>query len=368
MAESATIDQILGGKNQTGLIKERESGIPFLLPEPFRRVTDQVIGKRASVYRESGTQEVAQIVAYGAPPLRLAGKGLDETYVDCLHSFHEKEFDPLTVQNLINPGAANAPAQAISRAEVVRQIDHFKMRFVNLRYAAIQMALCKGYIYFDANGNLATSSQTNGTDVDYQIPSANRGNASAVISGAGKWSAAATPIEDFVTKLKRAARQAGAPPIGMALYGVNTPKYLYANTNAKAWLVRHPGATDAFHDTGEVPDGLFGLKWVPMTEAFWRDQNGTAQQMIGDDVVSFCPLPSPTWWRLIEGSMPVPTGIGVGFGDSVQSLLGNITEVFGMFAYAGGSIAPISLKEYAGDTFLPYIANRNAVYIVNVHW
>lgn len=361
MPASATIDQILGGENLTMLIQQRATGIPFMLPPAFRNVTDRVEGKKAKVWRAEGIQEVAQIVNYGSPAKRITGPGLDETEVDCLHVSESKDYDPQLLRNLRNP--ATGQEEKWGKAEVVRQIDAQKQRLVNLRYAAITMAIAKGYIYFDTNGNLSLTTVSGGTTVDYTLAADHRNQLGGII--AADWATASTAIGEQIRDLKEKAAQDGSPPLELAYYGSDVSGFIWKNTNAKQWLSYHKESQQKFYDSGEIPDGLFGLRWVPLGTAFFRDAAGTVRQIMNTKTVCFSPAPSPNWWRFIEGSMAVPRGIGITAG-SVTDLLNQVDDKFGMFAYAAGTHNPIKLEHFFGDTFLPYVANRNALFVAVV--
>jgi len=363
----ATLEQVLGGRNLTGVVQGVKSGIPSRVPEAFLRQSARTVhGKLIEWNEVNGRREVARICQYGSPSQRRALKGITSRSATALHTFENQPMDALKLLNLVNPETGEMDPKGV--AEVGRQSKEFKVLFSNLRLAAVQMALSTGYIYFDADGNLLPSSSGAVVSVDFNVPAGNRNQLDVLGNGAiidASWATASTKIIDNVRNLKKAAIKKTGYPLKYALYGENIPGYLAENTQAKEYLIRNPAANQTYIDTGEIPEGLGGLTWIPMDDAFYVDQNGAIQSFLGADGIAFLPEASDDWYEMLPGSFAVPTTVDVQGGDAT-SALSSLQEVNGMFSYAKVSHDPPSITQYAGDTFLPVIKVPGAMFIADV--
>lgn len=360
-----TLSQVLGGKNATGVIQGIKSGIPTVVPEAFLRQSSRTVhGKLISWFEVDGRRETARLVQYGSPAKRRELQGVTERSATALHTFEKQPMNALELLRLINPATGELDPMGVS--EVQRQTREFKALFSNLRIAAVQFALCKGVIHFDAEGNLLPSSSGAAVSVDFNIPAGNK--AQLDVFGGGdiidaSWATGSTKIIQHIKEIKKASLKKTGYAIKHAFYGSNIPSYLANNTEAKEYLVRNPQANQTFIDSGEVPAGLGGLTWHPLDEAFYVDADGTVQPMIGDDEIAFVPEPSEDWYELIPGSYAVPTTVDIA-GDA-NSALSSLTEQYGMFSYGKVTHDPPSIEQYAGDTFLPLIKVPGAVFLAD---
>jgi hypothetical protein len=108
------------------------------------------------------------------------------------------------------------------------------------------------------------------------------------------------------------------------------------------------------------------MTWVPAYDAFFEDQNGVLQSLVGDDQVVFTPEPTPDWIGWLEGTYPVPTGVGTVSTDGATALRNSVTTAAGMFAYGLISTDPVTIKMVAGDTFLPVLKVPKAIFQATV--
>lgn len=363
----ATLEQVLGGRNQTKLVQSIKSGIPTKVPEGFLRQSDRTVHSKLIDWNQvEGRREVARICQYGSPAQRRELSGITARSATALHTFEKQPMDALKLLNLVNADTGEMDPKGVS--EVTRQVKDFKVLFANLRIAAVQMAIATGKIYFDAAGNLLPSSSGAATSVDFQVPSGNQGQLDVFGDGAiidASWATGSTLIINHIKQIKKAALKKTGYPLKYAFYGENIPTYLAKNTEAKEYLIRNPEANQTYIDTGEIPDGLGGLTWIPMDDAFYVDQNGAIQSFLGADGIAFMPEPSDDWYELVAGSYAVPTTVDVQGGDAA-SALSSLQEQYGMFSYAKVSHDPPSIEQYAGDTFLPLIKVPGAMFIADV--
>lgn len=365
---SKALTQILGGKNLTGVIQGVKSGIPRSMPQQFFTPNRTVTGDQATYTEVEGTRTTARIVQYGSPSQRRGLKGIKERSVKLIHTAEHQMHSPATLMNLRSYDSPER--QRMGQQEIARQTREFAMNFENLRVAAVQSAFALGSIYFDDEGNLLGSSSSAQITVDYNIPSGNKTTLDVLGDGAiisAKWSAAGTAINTQLRNLKKAALKLTGYPIRHAFYGSAVPDYIFANTQLKEIINRNPGYQQQAYELGQVPNGLGGLQWHPADEAFFVDADGSYQTLFNQYSVTFCPEPSPDWYEFIEGTYPVPTSIG-SMSPDAESALGNVAEVGGMFSYAKVIDDPATIKQVAGDTFVPAIKVPNAVFIGTVHW
>jgi hypothetical protein len=367
----ATLEQILSGKNLSGLIQSVKSGIPIRIPAAFLNPNRTIKGNTGKYRKVEGTREVARIVQYGSPAERRAQKGISEVPFVCMHSFEKQAHELTTLINLLD--AASDAEQQMGRSEVTRQTTLFKQLFMNLRIAAVTMALSKFHIYADSNGNLQTGSSGAAIDVDYGVPSTHYNSGAAGCNPLGaniitaQWDLAATDIIGQLRELKQAAVNVSGYPLRYAFYGDSIPGWIAANTTASNYMQANGDLSRQFIETGEVPNGFMGLQWVPLGDAFFVDENGAVQNLVADDEVIFTPEPSLDWYELVQGTFPVPTNFGSVVSD-VQALISGVQQVAGMFSYAAGEVNPPSATQYAGDTFLPLIKVPGALYKFDTDW
>ena len=368
----ATTEQILSGKNLTGLIQGVKSGLPLKIPPAFLTPTRSVKGNVATYRKVEGAREVAKIVAYGNAAQVRAQKGVTEVPVNLLHTFESINISPSKLINLLtSDGGAD---QKLGADEVTRQVTEFKQAFVNLRIAATMQALLQFHIYANVDGNLLPSSSNAVVNVDYGVAASqiNSGGAGINPLGTGNivdttWAGAGTDIIAQLRNLKAAAVQFSGYPLAYAFYGNLVPGYLAANTAASKYLAGNNELSRQYLETGEVPTGFMGLTWIPIGDAFYVDQNAAVQTLLTSDNVVFTPAPSLDWWEFIEGTYPVPSNFGPTAVDAA-ALIQGMSEVAGMFSFAGGTLNPPSVQMFAGDTFLPVLKVPKAVFRVDTAW
>ena len=360
-----TIESVLNWENLTGAIQEIKGGVSAdLLPAAFMKATRKIPGNTCTYDKIQGNRQTARIAQYGSPSARRQLKGISKVPVTLLHTSEHIMHETEVLQNLRD--VANPARQTLGKSEIGRQLGHFKRLFTNLRVACVYSALATGHIYFDGDGNLLSSSSGNVVDVDFGIPAANIGTSTTLCTTAGKWSAAATNIVLQVDELKTVALKASGYPLTEAFYGSSILGYLMLNTQLKEMIYRNAGWQSTFSG-GMIPDGFLGLNWHKMADAFYEDDDGDNASPFVADKITFTPAPSPEWYEVVEGSMPVPKDIG-NIATDATAMLANIGEAFGMYAYAQLTSDPIGIKQVIGDNFLPLIKVPGAVYIMDTDW
>lgn len=361
---ATTLEQILSGANLTGVIQATKSGVPQVLPPQFLAPTRQVKGNTTTYRKVEGTRQVARIAHYGSPSQRRELQSVSDVPVTLLHTIEHQVHDPLVLQSL---KSVNETEQTLGEQEIARQVREFRTLFDNLRVAAATSALALGAIYFDGNGNLLPSSSGAVVSVDFGVPSGNKAQLDVFGDGDiidASWATDGTDIINQVIALRKAAVKLTGYPIRHAFYGTNVFEYLVSNTAISGLIEASPGMAETVAE-GRLPSSLLGLDWHPIYEAFFVDQDGTAQEIVGADTVVFTPDPDPTWWEFVEGSYLVPNNLGNVGGDATAAL-GNLSQVYGMFSYGQVLSDPPAIKHVAGDTFLPVLKVPAAVFIADV--
>ena len=362
---SQALDQILGGTNLTGVIQQTTTGIPDVFPASFYASRRPVDGDTAEYTRIDGTRQTAHIAAYGSPSQQRELKNIGKVPVKLIHTIESVLHKPNVLTNLLN--FAEPTKQQLGIAEVTYQTRQFRQLFDNLRVASLTSMLFTGSINFDGNGSLLAGSGGAKISINYGVPAGNTGQLNVL--GAGNlldasWDSATTNIATQLTNLKKAARKLTGYPLVHAFYGQNVLDYLLNNNKVKEMMKFNPAA-NARTLAGDMPSGMFGLQWHPAYEAFYEDDTGTAQDLVGGDQILFTPEPSMDWLDWLEGTYPVPTNVGSITADALGAV-GNVSVASGMFSYGQVLSDPVTVKHVAGDTFLPVLKVPKAVFVATV--
>jgi hypothetical protein len=370
-----SIQEILASRNLIGRVVDIVNGVPEdLLPPGFLTANRTTEGDRGEYIRVAGTRQTSTVSRYGSPAKEVAPQGIGSTPIKLLHSFESFTHDPTILNLLIEETGTGLVRQQMAKETINRQLEVFGTRFKNLRVSSVYSVLTTGGIAFDKSGNLlpplsnALNTSTSAYYVNFGVPSGNTGSLSVFgtplltnwLYGAGN----ITPnILGQLKAVKKAARKLTGFPITHAFYGVNIPGYIAQDPVLQS-IIRGSSRVAEEAITAEIPSSVGGLKWVPLDQAFFIDQNGTAQDWFGGDTIVFTPDPSTDWWEIVEGTYPVPRSIQLA--SDMGAVLGNLQQVSGPFSYAQITTNPVTLQHFAGDTFLPVLKNPSAIFIATV--
>jgi len=369
---SKDIKDLLGYQTLLGLIQATTMGIPKVLPNKFFANPRKTIGDSGRYMQVTGTRTVARLSNYNTPAKRTNLKDIAKKDIKLMHTYEEIQLDPVLYQALHGYTSwehVRYPAEE----EVTRQIKSFRQRFENLRQAATIQALNLGHIYFDTDGNLLPSSSSAVYDVSFNPDTAtnfcNLSTCMTAISGpsTASWATASTNIPGQIRALKNYALKKTGYELKHAFYGINIPDYVTQNNYLNGYLVREPdGIRKEYIKEGELPPEYTfeGIQWHPVYQAFYEDQNGTNQSLIGANKVIFTPEINDDWWEFLEGSMTVPTSVAIA--SDAASALKTFDVTHGMFAWAIPSHNPPTVNMYCGDTFIPVMKNPNCVFSLDV--
>lgn len=371
----ATVDlqSVLGAPQLCGMIQQTKTGIPNVLP-PGMFNRDKLVEKDYGSYtRVTGTRTTARIAKYGSPAQRRQLKGLEDVPVKLLHTIESIELKMADFRGLIKKDStgSNLLVDEKGQDEIARQIREARTNVDNLRTGAATQALFNGAIWFDNDGNLLPTSSGAVTTPSFGIPAGNQNQLNILGTGnilSAGWQTTSTDIASQVLGVKQAAIRLTGYPIKYALYGINVPKYLTTNTTLSNYFIRNLSANPKYIETGDIPNPLLGLTWLPAYDSFFEDNNGVLQGLVGPDQVVFMPEPSLDWCGTLEGKFDVP-GSSV-LGKTGLDLLGDMQTMDGMFAFAAveysGGVVRIEI--FYGDTFLPVIKNNKAIFQATVNF
>jgi len=363
----ASLQDFLYFENLIGSVQQVLGGVPEdVLPPGFLNVTDRVEGKTGEYTMAAGTRETARIVAYGSPARQRVMTGVKKVPVSLLHTFESLPADPTVLMQL--QSEESNVRQVMGRETIARNLVDFGTRFRNLRVSCVYSIFKYGAIYFDSEGNLLPSSTGAYYTVDFQVPVGNKDQLDILGEGEiidASWATAATDIIAHVRNIKSAARKKTGYVLKHCFYGPNLPSRLLGNTMIKSLIAGSPNLNEAFVNApSEIPQGLLGLQWHPIADAFFVDADGAYQSWFSGDEAIFTPDPSPDWWGLMEGTYPVPTTTEIS-ADMAQAV-NSFQAIQGAFSFATVSYNPPSIMHFAGDTFLPLLKNPWAVFLADV--
>lgn len=361
---STTLNEILGGRNLSGLIQAVKPGIPTPIPESFFSSSQMKSGDTAEWQEVDGTRKLALQVHYGSPAKTMVNlEGVRKRTAQMVHTFHDLPIDLPTLMMLEDENGAR---QKMGLQEVIRQTTIFNTRFDNLRNGTMLSTLSDGKILFDAQGNFVEPGGSASLTVDFGVPAGNRDQLDVFGSGAiigTTWATDTTDIAGDIRNIRKSAVQLTGYPLAHAFYGENILEYIFSNTILKEAINRSQKGQDGML-ADELPDPFLNLQWHPMNEAFFVNQSGDVKELWGGDKIVFTPEPSAEWLDTIEGSYPVPTGMTVA--PDAVSAHSAFTETFGRFSYAIQELNPPGVRQFAGDTFLPMLKVPKAIFIADV--
>jgi hypothetical protein len=352
-----TLEQILGWVFLTGLVKSIKTGIPDVLPGEFWNTTKDTLMDQGRYTQVTGTRRTSRRVEYGAPALNRNLRDVASYDVKLMHTFEMIQLDVKQYQSL--RGYTNYNVQDFGQQEVERQALEFRAYFDNLEKATLYSTLANMAIWFDGNGNLLPSSAGAVVTISYN-PDANHQNQLNGIIIAS-WNSPTTDIPLAIRLIQKQSALDTGYVLENVFYGVNLPSYFAINQYCQPFLARSPAMREKFLDTGEIPQGLFGIKnWHPVYTAFFQDNNGVNQQFFNVDNLILTPKVDQIWYDRMLGTYPVPTS----FQPQTQltGTMNSFEIVQGMFGYGVPIANPMTAQMFFGHTFLPIVKFPDAIF------
>ena len=367
MAKS--LNQVIGAEILSGYIQDTIGGVPEnILPAGFLAVDDRVMGVNTSYTRYTSTRQTARLTDYGAPSQKVDLVAVADVPVKLMHFFEHQSHSPQVLTAL--RAEEGSGLQKWGLQQIKRQAIEFGRRFTNTRLASVYSMLANGAIYWDGSGNLLPSSSSAIVTVDYQVPSGNKDQLNVFNEGnllTASWATDGTDIIGAVNNIKDAALKLTGYPLKYAFYGKNVVNDILTNTVLKDLITNNASLNAQALANGGIPSPLLDLTWIPVSGAFYQDQDNSYQTFFAADTVVFTPEPTLDWVGVIEGAMPLPSNTGLMYKD-VGTAVETIDTVYGMFSYARQINDPPTIKQYGGDTFLPVLKVPKAIFIADVEF
>lgn len=326
-------------------------GIPRVLPEGFYNLTRDIPGDRFRRATFRGTRKLAKVGKYGAPPRNVerVGRGMEDRVM--LHTVEQIQASHELLMTLRKWD--DYMQQQLARDLIREDTAEFARRQDNLRVAGITASLAYGKIWVDADGDLQLTSAGADLELDYLIPDTNRNQ---VNLGEGdlitdSWDDPEADIPTMVNNLRSRLRMVNGYEIKHAFYTKNVAGCLARNNSFQKYLSRNPQRNQQYVNTGQIPDGVLDLTWIPVQDAFFDDENGTTTQIFPAGQVTFYPEVSRTTYELVQGGYPVPKEFVTA--ASLDALVNSVDYVYGPFQFAYMMPGLLQMNMVRGDTFLP---------------
>lgn len=362
---AANIQELFSFTPLMEMVNEIEPGLPELVDKQFWTLKQNVVGNTLAIPLGVGARNLPKLSPYMGVAKQAQKYDLSMKNAVCLHFHESMEFSQELIQ--MWRSFADYGVQTPRAIDIVEyQTRNFKQKFDNMRNAAVMSMLARdGNLYFDVNGNLLPTSSGATTTFSNQVPAGNSGNPGSIFS---TWNSSADIPTQVLNFLSYAQRQTGKK-ITTAYYGKGVSGRLATNTNFQTYLARNYGDSGynaQYVKTGQIADGVLGLKWVPVQDSYFVDQTDTAQEFFRTDYITFAPDLKNNY-AFLEGTNPVhPDANMVNVGGDATALLRGLKEISGIGSYAKCSVNPLQLQQFMFDTFAPVILTPNSWYWVNV--
>ena len=365
------IATLLSPKLLTEVIRTVKGGVPTdMLPAEFFTNTMPVTKDYATFRRVQDQRTTTQLGAYNSASKQLDLVGVQEITVKCLSTYVNTRFNPELYMALQALDSAD-DATDRGRSLIGEQLDQAAMRINNTVAASVHLALANGTVYWDAKGNLLPSSSGAFSSYDTAIPAGNKGGLNALGTGniiSTNWSDPTADLMGQIAALKRASRILTGRPVKTVLYGKNIAGYLAKNNelNNRIVTLSQKAEVSGSFEAGEVPQGLLGMAWKPVYDAFWTDASGTNQLVYNDDAIIFLPDMEKDVYSMAQGENVVPTKFNYG-GPTADAALASLRYERGLFSYAEITSDPVGIKSVSGQTWLPCFKVPSAFFLGNAN-
>lgn len=362
----ASLQDLFAFRNISKAIDVVKGGIPALFPPAMETITEKVLGNETTFHTHYGQRKLITRTEYAAPAKvynqqKIGQKGI------VLSSFAGKvQVEQELVLRLRQEN--DLLAQDRAKDVIARATTDFVQRFKNNRIAHFTQLLSKGVFWYGATGALQQSSSNAVVTVDMGVPAINQNQLNGIISAS--WATASTDIYTQMVNLKKTAVQTTGRPLKYAFYGANIPGYIFKNDSFKYYFNYNPQYFQAFtNNPGEIPNGFMGLDWRPMQNTFYttgESGTDTVVELFAGDQVTFTPEIDSDVYTMYEGSVVVPTKMGIGAGDLDIALQSSEVK-YGMYGFSKFTYeSSLNAELIYGDTFAPMWKSPLDMYIADV--
>ncbi len=367
------LKQVLSAPQLKKPIEARSSAIEKVFPAAFYKPTpgDKVVQNILQFERTYGVRKLAKASSYGAASREVSKINSELVSTTLVSTVHNMPFVLADYQGLIKSTSTGSDLEIDVRGaeQIGRQVAQFSDRFSNFRDTIVALLLARDAVRLDPEGTVLGPNQggTVRTTISSGVPAGNQGQLNILGTGnviTADWSNPGTNILGNLRALKEQQQiKVGNKPLKYAFYGRNVPDYLANNTTLQQYAKFMPAQMNQYVFGDSIPT-YGGLTWIPAYSANFDADDGSNQQVFGDDQVTFCPEPDDSWYGFAEGTTPTP-GDDLVATDAMSLVLGARQSV-GMYAYGVADLDPVSIKFVMGDCFLPFLKNPFTVYQAQV--
>lgn len=318
-------------------------------------------GDRFEFAYRAAMREPAPANLRGQPARVLQPTGLSERRIYMLHAFNEIGLSMDALQMLRRPNDQTPMEKG--REEIQRQFEDFGDRHLLFRAVALAKTLVDGVIHFGGDGRILESSAGATYSVDFGVPATHKGQ---LDPGSGPilalpWDNPSAKILDDLDEIRvQAEIEHGGEPRHIWLHH-SAKRWLRDNSQLQAYVDGAPDKVDRVL-SGSMIEDLNGWTWH-FYSGTYQAADGSVQSFIPPTRAILTPDIGP-WMRAANGS-ELLTGFE-GIRSSVDEALGEITEVFGDFAYVKLVDNPTKLVLRMGTDFVYAFANPSAVWMPTV--
>lgn len=362
MASTYNLEEVLHPRVITEAYRE-ESARFFTNPlvEFYGRQIRDYTGDRFEFAYRQAMKEPAPANLRGQPARVLQPTGLSERRVYLLHAFNEIGLSMDALQMIRKPN--DETLQNKGREEIQRQFEDFGDRHLLFRAVCLAKTLTKGELHIGADGRVLEGSSGAVYSVDFGVPATHKDQLNP---GSGNivgtpWSNPAAKILDDLDEIRiQAEMESAGEPKHIWLHHA-AKRWLRDNTQLQAYVQGSPEKVDRVL-SGSMIEDLNGWTWH-FYSGTYQAVDGTTKPYIPTTQAILTPDLGP-WLRAVNGSELITSFEGIK--STFDEALGEITEVFGDFAYVKLVDNPTKLVLRMGTNFVYAFANPNAIWMPTV--
>lgn len=362
---ATSISDFLGYTPLTKLVNTVLPGIPNPIGarEPgWFNFKEQVPGDTAMQVTFAGTRKLARSTPYMAPAKQTTKQPFGQQAFKLIAFREAIKFDDEFLRIYRSPESFD-PQQHRFMEILKKQTESLAYQFQNTRIAAVtSVVLNDGKIFLDADGYMLNSSSGADQTIDNGVPAENIGNPGNLFNAS--WASASTNIVTSILGLKELAAKTTGDVLEECYYGANVAGYLSNNDSVAKYLTFNSGLNDKWITSGEIPDGVFGMRWTAVQNAFFANATGTNLSLASADKVTFTPKLTPDIYTMYEGSTRVIKQFG-NYTSPEQALTTGSVEHYGMGSYSFLNMDPLAITQTMFDLFLPKLKRVGSFFYVD---
>lgn len=345
----------------TASYSQRPNQRPYPLTDAFFVNPEPIEGDAYRLFFDPAENEPAPLNQPGAEARVLQAAGAEERFATLFQAFNKLPLQGQALNALREPDSETL--QDMGKTEIRRQHDKFSARHRLMKETVIAKIITEGIVYLDEYGRVLESSSGAQITADFEVPAKRKNQldqGSGNLIGAS-WAAAGTDIQAHLNAIDDAAEADNVEPPTDIWCHTLFKDNLRNNTDFQTWAAASAADSEQIL-RGNMIEGLFGKTWH-FYGGKYLNTSGTMQNFIPTTKVVLTPPIGP-WLKATEGSMLVPSSIGVQ--QSWEAALAQTQKVHGPFSYAKLIDDPVQLFLYMGDTFGLHFADPDAIWMPTV--